>query len=141
MRTLSRKLFIQYHEDGTEDLDEWRKIFVETRDPTEYRGALALVDTWKEWQRWKRDWPIFANKIIPEWLEEMEVLMRSEAIRSIVEKTSTEMPAARFIAEGKYNPKQAGRPSKAAIKREARIEAGITSEAEDDVARVKGPLN
>lgn len=141
MRTLSRQQFIQYNEDGTEDLDVWRNTFVESRDPTEYAGAVELVGTWKEWLRFKRDWPYFSEVIIPEWLEEMEILLRSEAIKVILGKSKEEMQAARFIAEGKYNPKQAGRPTRAQVRKEARIAAGVTSEVDEDIARVMGKLN
>ena len=44
--------------------------------------------------------------------------------------------AAKWIAEGRYTPKQVGRPSKAAIEKQASIEAKTSKEVDDDVARV-----
>ena len=42
-RKPTRKLFKQYNPNGKEDLDKWRKRFVEISDPTEYKAALDLV--------------------------------------------------------------------------------------------------
>lgn len=137
-RRPTRKIFKQFTDTGTEDLNEWRKVFVDICDPTEYEGAIALVGTWGEWLRFKREWPAFNNTILPEWLDEVEVKIRSLAVKNLCgqAKDPKGAAAAKWLAEGRYIPKQAGRPSKTQIEKEARIQARVSSETDDDVARV-----
>lgn len=134
----SRKLFKQFDESGTEDLDQWRAVFVEMSDPTEYEAAIVLAGSWENWNRMKQLWPHFRNVILPAWLEEVEIKLRSAAIRDMCgfAKSKAGTAAARWIAEGKYNPRRAGKPSKAEVEKEARIAAGVTDEVEDDISRV-----
>ncbi len=134
----TRKLFKQFHLGGKEDLDKWRKTFIETLDLTEYAGAIILVGSWKEWQRWKKDWPVFRNDILPEWLDEMEVKIRSLAIMSLCKQAETEKgtAAAKWLAEGRYKPSVAGRPSNKEITRQAKIAAHVQEEVDDEVDRV-----
>lgn len=133
-RTPSKKLF----EDGVESLEDWRTRFVAIADPTEYRGALELLGSWQLWQEFKRNWPEFRNRILIDWLAEVEVKLRSEAIGNLCEQAATDKgsAAAKWIAEGKYNPRKAGAPSKAEVKRQALIQARVLDEVEDDIARV-----
>ena len=140
-RQPTRKMFKQYHHDGTKDLDEWHDIFIEISDPTEYAAALELCGTWKEWLRFKRDWREFAEVIIPGWLEEVEIKIRSEAIKRVADTVNSKdkeaVSSAKWIAEGRYKEKRAGKPSKAMVTREARIQAGIDTETADDIRRVE----
>lgn len=129
----TRKLFKQFNDEGTEDLDEWRKIFVEASDPTEYQAALLLVGSWKEWCRFKKDWKAF-NDIVDDWVQEVEIKIRSEAIRDLAQ--SGEASAQKWIAEGRYKQRTAGKPTKAQVERAARIEAGIEKETDEEVDRV-----
>ena len=133
-RIQTRKLF----KDGTEDLEDWRARFVAIADPTEYRGGIELLGSWKAWQSFKRNWPEFRDKILIGWLAEVEVKLRSEAIGNLCEQAATEKgsAAAKWIAEGKYNPRKVGAPSKAEIERQAKIQARVYDEVEDDIARV-----
>ena len=137
-RRPTRRLFKQYDDAGKEDLSVWRDAFVEICDPTEYEGALALVGSWDEWLRFKREWPEFRDVILPRWLDEVEVRIRSGAVKNLCAqaKDPKGAAAAKWLAEGKYIPKQAGRPSKSQIEKEARVQARVANETDDDVARV-----
>lgn len=138
-RPETRKMFKQYNPEGKQCLNEWRERFVNTLDVTEYKGAIELVGSWAEWKNFKENWPTFANKILPEWLEEVEIRLRSMAISTLCEAAldpKAGVSAAKFIAEGGYVKMKKGRPKKEDIVREARIAAGIDQEVKDDVARV-----
>ena len=82
----TKNLFKQYNPKGKEDLMDWRRRFIEIADPTEYRGAIELLGSWNDWQTFKRNWPTFKNKILIDWLSEVEVRLRSKAIANICEQ-------------------------------------------------------
>lgn len=134
----SRKLFKQYNSKGTEDLNEWRTRFVAVADPTEYMGGIELCGSWQEWQDFKRHWPEFTNKILIDWLAEIEVKLRSDAILNLCVQASgaTGTAAAKWIAEGRHKPNKVGAPSKLEVERQAKIQARVNNETEDDIARV-----
>lgn len=139
-RLPSKKLFRQYNPQGTQDLDEWRRVFIECGDPTEYAAAHKLCGSWKEWERIKGDWKYFANVILPEWHEELEISLRSQAIKRLVSAAKSDdrdaSAAAKWIAEGRYKPKGVGRPNKDKIAAEERIRSRVKDEIEDEVSRV-----
>lgn len=132
-RRATRKLFKQFHPEGTEDLDEWRNKFVEICDPTEYNAALALVGSWKEWCRFKKEWGAF-SEIVADWVAEVEIKLRSQAVKVLAK--NTDAGAQKWIAEGKFKQKIAGRPTKAQVERAAKVEAGVTKETDEEVNRV-----
>lgn len=138
-RRPTRKQFKQFSEEGTLDLEDWHKLFIELCDPTEYTAALALVGSWPEWQRFKKEWGVFRDEILVGWLAEVEVKIRSNAIRKVIDSATTDTKAAQWLAESKHVPKRAGKPSKAEVERQAKIEAGVRNEVEDDVTRVLSP--
>lgn len=125
---------------GPYSLVDWGKRFVEIGDLTEYQAAIELAGSWVEWQRIKTEYGEFRNKYLLDWLAELEVKIRSEAIRALVgvagSKTPSAAAAGKWLAEGRYKGKQAGRPSKAEIERQAKIQAKIDNSVDEDVARV-----
>ena len=137
-RKPTRRIFKQYNPEGKEDLDEWRNRFVDIADPTEYRAALDLVGSWMEWQRFKKEWKEFRDVILIEWLAEVEIKLRSEAISNLCLQATDPKGAAsaKWLAEGRYKPKKVGAPSRGEIQRQAKIQARIDDEVEDDIARV-----
>ncbi len=138
-RAATMSLFKQYNKKGKQDIHEWRKRFVATLDPTEYEGAISLVGSWADWLRFKKAWPSFKKLHLDAWLDEIEIQLRSQAIRSLAKAALTEKgtSAARFIAEGGYKQKTAGRPSTGEIQGNLRRESEIEKEIAEDVARVK----
>ena len=135
----TKALFKQYSPQGKEDLEEWRTRFVAIADPTEYQGGIELCGSWNEWQAFKRNWPTFKHTILIEWLAEVEVKLRSEAISNLCAQALDPKgsAAAKWIAEGRYKPKKVGAPSKSEIERQAKIQARVLDEVEDEIARVK----
>jgi hypothetical protein len=114
---------------------DWRKTFVEMEDLTEYAPAVALAGSWEEWQRFKKEWPAF-NEILQEWKDELEVRLKSKSIMVIVQNAKDNVEAAKWVAEGKYKPKVAGRPTKAEIEHQKKVDAKVTTAVEDEIERV-----
>lgn len=141
-RRPTKKIFKQFHPGGTEDLDEWRQIFVDTCDPTEYTAALQLTGSWAEWQRFKKEWPGFSGVILPEWKVEQEIKIRSDAIRSVVldatsEKSKSAASSAKWLAEGRFDSRPVGRPDSKRVAHESKVNDQLAREIEEDIARVQ----
>ncbi len=85
----TRKTFKQFSSEGTEDLDLWRQLFCDALDPTEYEGSLALGMTWAHWKLFKAAWPDFNDRILLEWLDEIEIRLRSEAVKRVVTQSKS----------------------------------------------------
>lgn len=137
-RTVTKQQFKQFNPQGTEDLDEWRKIFVEIEDPMEYEAAIQLVGSWTAWERLKTDWPHFKNKILPEWLIELEVRLRSKAILRMIK--STEPSAQKWVAEGRYKLPEEKKAAEDR-KRERQVKRKTAEKVDDDVERVMQSAN
>lgn len=137
-RTSSKSLF----ENGTYDLTQFHDTFIELGDPTEYKAAIKLVGTWQEWERIKRDWPMFQNHITL-WKEELDVKLKSEAIERINKLAETEhYQANKWVAEEGYSKQSgAGRPSKREKKKAADALAQAAAETKEEKARILKMVN
>lgn len=131
-------------EDGTYSMEEFHKTFLEMEDMTEYSPAIALVGSWREWQRIKRDWPSFCN-YIDDWKAELTVKLRSKALKKITTLAEGDdakaLQAAKFIADEGWDGKRGkGRPTKAERTREARRLAAETADTVEEARRVEEAL-
>jgi hypothetical protein len=141
-RIPSRALF----ENGTYKIEEFHDVFIELEDMTEYKPALQLCGSWREWQRLKNDWKIF-NNYIAEWKEELEVKLRSESVEKIIKLAKGDDPkalqAAKFISEGGWDKRvgTAGRPSNAEKTRAAKELAQAVSETKEEEKRMLSVIN
>jgi hypothetical protein len=130
--------------DGTYSIEDFHQSFLEADDPTEYKPALALVGSWQEWLRLKKESPWF-RKQVREWLEELEMKQRSEAIAKVRKLGESNKPAAfqanKWIAERRYaDVSNAGRPSKAALAKEAREIASEAAETKEEASRIESAV-
>lgn len=120
-----------------------KKIYMEQRDPTEYKAAMALLGSWEHWLR------LLDNKIIrpyiDEWRTELQTVMQAEALQTIVQEaqsgSKSAVTAAKYIAERGWekdskSKNKGGRPSKDAIKREAKALAADFKDVEEDMKRL-----
>ena len=97
-------------------LQEWKEVFLECRDPSEYSVAMALLGDWEHWLE-VRNHPIIKPHI-DKWHDELEVKLRSEAIAQM--KAHAKQPggtaAAKWLADKGYATegvkKPVGRPKK-----------------------------
>lgn len=114
-----------------------KKIYMEVNDPTEYLFAIEAFgeEGWEQWQKLsKAGW---FQPYIESWRDELEIKMRAEGVRKMRDlANSGNKDAAKWVAEGGWDKKAAGRPSKAQIKAEAKKRAGIKDDIADDAARL-----
>lgn len=110
-----------------------KKLFLEEEDPTEYRFAKKHLLGWKHWQR------LNDNKALrihfDEWREELEVYIRSQGLRSVIDQSEGNFQAAKYLAEKGWEKNRVGRPSKQDAERERRINDGM-QDFLGDVARL-----
>lgn len=112
-----------------------KKIYLEQRDPSEYRAAMALVGSWEHWQKLLNSKAIFAY--IKEWREELKVILKSEAIENMHTIAGQGNPtAAKWLAdqgwdaEPKQTKKGVGRPKKEPVKEDPRVKIEVAGDME-----------
>lgn len=163
-RFLTQALFWEYRNDSYKPLftlkpydhevdgvlyPSLKLIYMELADfpeDGEYDFAIAVFgpEGWTQWQK------IVANKllfkgIISEWRTELEVKRKAEAIKAIAQGARIPgkgFSAAKYLAEKGWE-KRAGRPSKEEVERTKKIHAGIESETQEELDRLRdeGLLN
>jgi hypothetical protein len=74
-------------------------------------------------------------KHIELWREELEVKLRSEAVRNVLKMTDNNFNAAKWAADGHWNVKR-GRPSKEEAARERKMRERAADSLKDDADRV-----
>jgi hypothetical protein len=109
-----RGLFKENHE-GTDKYDhvepiyslaDFRNIFLEEMDFTEYKAAIRCVGSWEKWEDLKTRWPGF-NRYIDNWKEELEQILKGRAFHKMIElldcgTKGTELAAARFLVRAEW---------------------------------------
>lgn len=111
-------------------------LYLEMNDPTEYEFAERYFLNWNHWQR------IAANNVIKryvdEWRAELEIKLRSRAVRlTVAHAESGNHAAAKWLAEKGWDKRDAGRPTKAEVARERAVMAKAENEYSADVVRLK----
>lgn len=97
-------------------LQEWKDVFLDCRDPSEYSVAMLLLGDWEHWQDVRSHALIKPH--VDKWQAELEVKLRSEAIQQM--KSHAKQPggtaAAKWLADKGYaleaTKKALGRPKK-----------------------------
>jgi len=95
-------------------LKEWKEVFLDLRDPSEYQPAMHLLGDWDHWNE-VRNHPLIKPHV-DKWQEELSVKLRSEAIAQM--KSHAKQPggtaAAKWLADKGYasdaSKKPVGRP-------------------------------
>lgn len=112
-----------------------KKLYLDMADPTEYDFAEAYLCGWRHWKRLVENQVI--GKHIEEWREELEQKLRAQAVRGMASAAATgNYQAIRWLADRGWNTRGAGRPSKADVERETRIEEKIGEEFSADILRL-----
>ena len=113
-----------------------KRLYLETKDPTEYTFATTYFYSWNHWQR------CLGNKLILEhvekWREELELLLMAEGFQGVLEQAATDKgyQAAKWLAEKGWLDKRAGRPTKATVEGELKQAARLKNQYQDDLDRV-----
>ena len=150
-RPLTQSLFLElgYSENAVYTLKEYdypykgkhytslKRLFLLEEDPTEYTFAEKHLLGWQHWKRLCENKAI--AKHIEEWREELELKIRSQAVRDMMNMCASESgnySAAKFLADRGWEKRAAGRPSKAEKDKHLRIEEKIEEEFAADVKRL-----
>ena len=125
----------QDHEHEGKTYPSLKRLYLEFEDPTEYEFANTVLLGWRHWQRMCENKVI--RKHIDEWREELEVKLRSQAIRDAIQEAKKgHFQAAKWVADRGWSTRGAGRPSKADIEHEKKVQARIDNEYSGDVVRM-----
>lgn len=132
-------LYTMRPDDHHTGLPSFRRLYLETSDPTEYTQATTLVGGWEHWQallgsKWFSDYIVLLR-------EEMEIKLRSEGILKqyqLMNNGQNPIGAARYFSDGEFIPRsrKRGRPSKEEVTKEARKQAEIERRVQDDAKRL-----
>ncbi len=118
-------------------LEEARQYYLECNDITGYDFSTKYLGGWKHWLA------LHASSLLEpsfeDWKEELEVRLRSEAIKNIctLSKGQKGYQASKFLADKGWEAKGAGRRTKEAIKKEARVQNKMYEEFKDNVVAIK----
>lgn len=112
-----------------------KKWYLEVNDPTEYEFARKCLLGWRHWKRLLENKDI--RPYIDEWREELEISLRSESIRSIMEQSTDNFQASKWLADKGWAKNNVGRPSKAEKEREKNIQEKLSKTLEDNVVRME----
>lgn len=114
-----------------------KQRYLEMEDPTEYTFANEWLLGWKHWQSMLAS--PYMRPHIDEWREELELKLRAKGIKQMIQHSYEEkgMQASRWLAEKGFLPKQAGRPTKAQVEKEAAKTAELRDHFADDLERLK----
>lgn len=118
-----------------------KRIYLDAADPTEYTFAQRAFGKEGGWQHWQRLKTLkWFSPFYSEWREELETKLQSAGITALKEGAAgkaVSVPAARFFAEkGWRPPNKRGRPSKEEVDGIKKRMASISTETEEDAARL-----
>jgi hypothetical protein len=116
-------------------LQQWKEVFLDCRDPSEYQPAQTLLGDWEHWLEVRNH--VLIKPHVDKWQAELEVKLRSEAITQI--KSHAKQPggtaAAKWLADKGYAvegvKKPLGRPKKEEV-----VLPPIPSRIAGDMARL-----
>ena len=111
-----------------------KKLYLAEEDPTEYQFAKKYMLSWKHWKRLNEN--VVLREYFDEWRDELEIALRSSAIRSIMDESMENFQAAKWLADKGWGKKEVGRPSKDNRERDKSIRERISKEIEADVERM-----
>lgn len=117
-----------------------KKLYLEMEDVVEYEFATTYLLGWAHWQRMCANKQLL--KHINEWREELELKLRSKAVKAMRDKVNTEqgINAAKWLAEKGWDKKAVGRPNKQQEEREKRIQDKLDADWAEDLHRITGSM-
>lgn len=113
------------------------KLYMEISDPTEYRVAMEVFNSWDHWKALcSSEW---FTGLVSQWREELKVKIESERyqeMRALAKSGSPQAAtASRWLAE-RYGEKKRGRPSKAEVEGRLSQETRETKAILEDAANI-----
>lgn len=111
-----------------------KRLYLESEDITEYTFAKTHLYNWEHWQRMKEN--KLLRKHFDEWEDELEIYLRSQGLRSVVEMSENNFQAAKYLSERGWDKRGVGRPSKGDQAKEDRIRDGM-ADFTNDIIRLE----
>ena len=111
-----------------------KKRYIEFGDLAEYDFANKYLLGWKHWMKMCNNAQI--REHIDQWREELELSIRSEALRAIIDQAAVKdsFQAAKFLVDRGWDKRAAGRPTKEEVERRVDRDAKFLAEFDTDVA-------
>ncbi len=113
---------------------DWKPVYLGTSDPTEYEAAMLLIGDYEHWLLIRNHPKI--KPIIDKWQMEMEVKLRSEAVRQMMKhsKSQNGAAAAKWLAEGRFANRD--KRTKKGKLEEEQVVSEIDSRVSEDMERL-----
>lgn len=119
-------------------LAEWNKLYVEIGDPTGYTQAMHLLGDWEHWNVLKNS--NVTAPYIKQWEHELEVKIRSEAIKHMIAASKNErgQASAKWLAEAgfKIEGEKRDKRTKDRKTEEEAIKSEVSSKVKEDMERL-----
>lgn len=136
---LTKALFKEiYPETGLWTLSEFKEMFLSCSDPTEYEFANRFLGGWAHWKVLQKA-PLLAPHL-PQWREELSIKLQSIGLQKIIATAQgtgkDAYQAQKYLADRQYSKQTKGRPSKAAVEREAKTIALEDMKVNEDYSRI-----
>lgn len=112
-----------------------KRLYLEMEDPVEYEFATTYLLGWKHWQRLCEN--AIIRRHIDEWRNELELKLRSQGVRMMLDQAEDNQQAAKWLAEGAWSKRGAGRPKKEELERERKMQDRLEEEFGADVLRME----
>lgn len=113
-----------------------KRLYLEIADPTEYEFAQTCFLGWSHWQRLCENKAV--RKHIDEWRVELEVKLRSRGVKTaMLAAYGGNFQASKWLADRGWDTRGPGRPSKAEVERETKIQAAMSDEFSADIIRMR----
>jgi hypothetical protein len=105
----------------------------------EYEFAKDVFNSWEQWMRISNESIPEIRDVIKEWREELDIKLKAESLKNLITCSKAKdirgFNASKYLAEQGYAQKR-GRPSKAEVERERKVQAGVSKELESDMERL-----
>lgn len=81
---------------------DWKAIYLEVADPTEYETAMCLIGDWEHYSLIRNHPKI--KPVMDAWAEEVAIKLKSAAFRKLEKLSNTPngTAAAKYISEGQF---------------------------------------
>jgi hypothetical protein len=112
-----------------------KRLYLEMEDPTEYEFATTYLLGWKHWNRLCEN--AIIRRHIDEWRIELELKLRAQGIRMMLDQAEDNQQAAKWLAEGAWAKRGAGRPKKEELARERSVQEALEEEFSADIVRLE----
>lgn len=150
-RPLTQGLFLEigYGEYAVYTLKDWdhaykgvsypslKRLYLKEEDPIEYDFAEKHLLGWQHWKRLQEN--KILRKHIDEWREELELKLRSQGVREMLNLCASEQgnfSAAKYMANKEWEKRAPGRPSKAEKERALKMDERLNDEYGADIKRL-----